>query len=81
MIGFAVASRIYVNENLTKMNFDIFRKVRELKKDGKIAHFNTQRGRVVVKLQDSERTQVIESLDHLGSLLVSHATAATSMNN
>lgn len=81
MIGFAAASRIYVNENLTKMNFDIFCKVRELKKDGKITRFNTQRGRVVVKLQDSERTYAIESLDHLGSLLVSHATAATSMNN
>lgn len=79
-IGFTVPSRIYVNENLTKRNFDIFRKVRELKKDGKIARFNTQRGRVVVKFQDAERMHAIESLDHLGSLLVSSATATTSMN-
>lgn len=78
MLGFGAPSRIYINENLTKRNFEIFRKARELKKEGKILRFNTQRGRVVIKLLGSEQMHTIGSLDQLGSLLTQSA-AATSM--
>lgn len=74
MIGFAAPSRICINENLTKRNFDILCKARELKKDGKIARFATQRGRVVVKLQGSERSHTIDSLEHLSTLVQQLAT-------
>lgn len=80
MLGFSAPSRIYVNENLTKRNFEIFCKARDLKKDGKIVRFNTQRGRVVVKLQGSEKSYFVDSLDQLSSLVINPATAI-SMDN
>lgn len=73
MIGFAAPARIYVNENLTKRNFEIFCKCRDLKKDGKIARFNTQRGRVVVRMVGSENTFTISSLEQLLTLVSQHA--------
>lgn len=63
-------SRIYVNENLTKRNFEIFCKASDLKKDGKIVRFNTQRGRVVVKLNGSEKPYTVDSLNQLSSLVI-----------
>ena len=53
LIGYSASSRIYVNENLTKRNFEIFCMARELNKNGKIARFTTQRGRVNIKLHGS----------------------------
>lgn len=78
-IGFSAPSRIYVNENLTKRNFGIFCMARDMKKDGKIAHFTTQRGRIAIKLLGSERSHTIDSLNHL-SLIVNQAATASSMN-
>lgn len=80
MIGYSAPSRIYVNENLTKKNFDIFCKARDLKKEGKIIRFNTQRGRVTVKLQGSEKSHTVDSMDKLSLLVSQHATA-TPMNH
>lgn len=73
MIGFAAPARIYVNENLTKKNFEIFCKCRDLKKDGKIARFNTQRGRVVVRMVGSDDMFTISSMEQLHSLVSQHA--------
>lgn len=81
MIGFAAPSRVYVNENLTKRNFEIFCASRDLKKDGRIARFNTQRGRVVVQLQGSDKSYIVDSLDQLSKLVNQPATAATSMDS
>ena len=81
MLGFAVTTRIYVNENLTKRNFAIFCKARELKLDGKISRFSTQRGRVVVKLHGSDHMHVVESLNHLSSLTQNDAAATTTTTN
>lgn len=75
MIGFTAPSRIYVKENLTKRNFEIFCKARDLKKDGKIVRFSTQRVRVVVKLQGSEKSFTIDTLDQLSSLVEKAAAA------
>lgn len=75
MIGYTTASRIYVNENLTKRNFEIFKAARNLKKDGKISRFSTQRGRVFIKFPMSEVIYTVESLDHLHILCQQNATA------
>lgn len=80
MMGYSAPSRIYVNENLTKRNFEIFCSARDLKKDGKIVRFSTQRGRVVIKLQDSERSYTIDSLEQL-STLVNRPATASNMGN
>lgn len=69
MLGFTAKSRVYVNENLTKSNFEIFRHARDLKKDGKVTRFTTQRGRVVVRVPNSDSPHIIESLDQLGTLV------------
>lgn len=68
MLGYSAASRIYVNENLTKRNFEIFCKARDLKKDGKIVRFSTLRGRVVVKIHGCERSYTVDSVAQLSSL-------------
>lgn len=81
ILGYSAASRIYVNENLTKRNFEIFCKARGLKKEGKFTRFSTQRGRVVVKLHGSERSYTIESMDQLSSLVASRPAAAPNEEN
>lgn len=80
MVGYSSASRIYINENLTKRNFEIFCSARDLKKEGKIVRYSTQRGRVVVKIQGSERSFTIDTLDQLSSL-VNRTAAASNMDN
>lgn len=80
MIGYTAPSRIYVNENLTKRNFTIFCLARDLKKDGKIVRYSTQRGRVVVKLQGSDRSYTIDTLAQLSSLVNGPATASNMEN-
>lgn len=62
-----------MNENLTKRNFEIFCKCRDLKKDGKIERFNTQRGRVVVRMVGSDNTFTISSMEQLLALISQHA--------
>lgn len=79
MLGHSAPSRIYVNENLTKRNFEIFCQARDLKKNGKIVRFSTQRGRVVVKLLGSERSYTVDTVDQLSSL--ANRSAAQSNEN
>lgn len=81
MIGFATESRIYVNENLTKRNFEIFRMARDMKNQGKISRYNTQRGRVVIQLLGSEQSHAIESASHLSSLIQQAPATTQSVNN
>lgn len=67
-IGFNTPSRIYINENFTKKNFEVLRRVRHLKTNGKIFQYRTVSGRVYVVLDpDSEQIGInsIEQLDHL----------------
>lgn len=80
LIGYSATSRIYVNENLTKRNFEIFCMARELKKNGKIVRFTTQRGRVNIKLHGSENSYTIDSLSQLSSLIDTTATVSQMEN-
>lgn len=69
MIGFSAPSRIFINENLTKKNFEIFCLARDLKKDGKINYYSTQRGRVSVKLTADAKQIVIGDIYKLKALV------------
>lgn len=71
--GLSASARIYVNENLTRKNFGIFRLARQLKSDGKIFRFNSHNGRIFVKVQADSRLIGIDSQDHLNSLISSNA--------
>lgn len=66
-IGFSAPARIYVNENLTKKNFEIFRLARQLKVDGKIFQYNTFSGRVFIKLAADSQNIGIDSKNQLHS--------------
>lgn len=72
-IGFQSAARIYVNDNLTRRNFELFRHARQLKIEGKIFHYSTLRGRVFIKLNSDSKQIGVSSLDQLNSLLISTA--------
>lgn len=70
-IGFSTCARIYINENLTKRNFEILRMARQLKANNKILQYNTSNGQVFIKLDaDSDRI-FIDSKEHLNSLILS----------
>lgn len=68
-IGFSVPSRIYINDNLTKKNFEIYRLVRKLKADGKIFQYHTVSGRIAIKLKPDSRQIIIDSEQQLNSLI------------
>lgn len=68
-IGFNTPSRIYINENLTKRNFEIFRLARKMKLERKIFQFHTHNGRISVKLDPESRNIGIDSMDQLYSLI------------
>lgn len=68
-IGFSAPARIYVNENLTKKNFEIFQLARQVKADGGIYQFNTYSGRVFIKLAADAQHIGIDSKNQLYSLI------------
>lgn len=68
-IGFTTPSRIYVNENLTRKNFEICRLARKLKMDRKIFQYHTYNGRISVKLNADSKKVAIDSEEHLYSLI------------
>lgn len=75
MLGFTTPSRIYVNENLTKKNFNIFCAARQLKDDGKIFRYNTFNGRVFIKLSLDSKQIGVDNKEHLNTLVNSTAAA------
>lgn len=68
-LGFSAPSRIYVNENLTKKNFEIFCLARQMKLNGRIFRFNTFNGRVFIKLLAESKLIGVESKEQLNSLV------------
>lgn len=72
-IGFTTPSRIYINENLTKRNFEIFRLARKMKSERKIFQYHTYNGRISVKLNAESRQIGIDSKDQLYSLIENSA--------
>lgn len=68
-IGFSTPARVYINENFTKKNFEIFRMARKLKVDGKIFQYHTSVGRVSVKLNADSRQIGIDSSEQLNSII------------
>lgn len=59
---------IYLNENLTSTNFNIFRESLKLKNTGKIKSTFTSRGLVYIKKTDAEEPIHIEFLDQLNRI-------------
>lgn len=72
-IGFSAPGRIYINENLTKKNFEIHRMARRLKAESKVFQYNTFSGRVFIKLSSDSNQIGIDSKEHLNSLISSVA--------
>jgi hypothetical protein len=71
-IGFAGDNtRIYISENLTKYNKEIFDAALNLKKDGKLVSVSTFHGTVSVKLAPTDRPKQILCLADLDSLFTS----------
>lgn len=68
-IGFSTPSRIYINENFTKKNYDIYRLARQLKIGGKIFQHRSFNGRVSIKLREDSEQIVIDSREHLNLLM------------
>lgn len=60
---------IYINENFTKKNFEIFRLARNLKSDGKVFQYHTANGRVFVKLNPDSQPIGITRKEHLNLLI------------
>lgn len=68
-IGFSTPGRIYINENFTKKNFDIYRLAKQMKADGKIFQYHTFSGRISVILNENSRQIGIGSKEQLNSLI------------
>lgn len=70
-VGFAAKKRIFVNEQLTPKNYNIFKFAKQLKNDKAIHNYYTYRGLVFVKLTSSETAKAVCvcSKDDLSSLI------------
>lgn len=64
-IGFASPGRIYFGENLTKRNYNIFRKCSQMKKDNKILKLHTRNGLVYICKQPNSPFVPITQLEQL----------------
>lgn len=71
-IGFTAPVRIYVNDNLTKKNFELLRMVRQLKANSKIFLYNIFNGRVFIKLSADENQTAVDSKDQLNLIITNH---------
>lgn len=80
-IGFSTPARIYINENFTKKNFEIYRAVRQLKADGKIFQYNTYNGRISIKQYSDSRQTIVESKEQLNSLIDPSAAQQQNQSN
>jgi hypothetical protein len=69
---FIVITRIYISENLTKHNREIFDAALNLKKDGKLVSVSTFHGTVSVKLAPTDRPKQIMCLADLDSFFTSN---------
>lgn len=72
-IGFESPARIYVNENYTKKNFEIYRLACQLKAEGRIFQFHSFKGRISVKLNQEARPIGVDSREQLHDLIEDHA--------
>jgi hypothetical protein len=66
-IGFMPRSRIYISENLTKMNREIFRSAQKLKRDQQIFSAKTISGRVQIRIRENDVPMVISHPSELPS--------------
>jgi hypothetical protein len=65
-IGFQVGSRIFINENLTKLNQQLYGEAMRLRKNGKLYSVSTTNGHVSVKQQQGASSIPIKELFDLG---------------
>lgn len=61
-------SRIYVGEHLDKHTLNIFLKLRRLKNNKLIHSFNTKQGKAYVKVSESDKFRLIDSVDAIAKL-------------
>jgi hypothetical protein len=66
-IGFGAQTRIYISDNLTAMNRQIFRSAQKLKKDHKIFSAKTISGRVHIRIRENDAPTVISHFSELPS--------------
>ena len=69
ILGFDANVPFYVNENLTPMNYKTFTQALRLKRDKILDSVYTMRGKVNVKLHNSEEFCQISSIEDLNKLL------------
>lgn len=67
-IGFSLPDRIFISDNLSKLNNAIHKEALRLKKLGKIKTVNISSGFVHVQLPDSNKSSKIASVKELSGL-------------
>jgi len=68
LIGFDSQAFIYLNEQLTKTNYEIFKHAMRLKKQKRVAAVFTRRGDVFIKPIDGEEAYYVQSSNELSDL-------------
>lgn len=69
ILGFDANVPFYVNENLTPLTYGIFLQALRLKRDKHIDSVYTKRGKVNVKLRNSDEFCQISTIEHLNKLI------------
>ncbi|XP_070141560.1 uncharacterized protein [Drosophila kikkawai] len=69
LIGFESPALIYLNEQLTKPNYDIFKEAMRCKKHNQLTGVFTRRGVVYVKLSDGGEPRYVQSSHELSELI------------
>lgn len=67
-IGFSSNIRIYIGDNLTPINYNIYRKAGSLKKEGKIFSIKLINGLIYVARKSGDRAQLVSCINQLMEL-------------
>lgn len=73
-IGLTTNGRIFVSDNLTPLNYKIYREAGVLKQAGKIANVMTYDGRIFIRKSVGDKSIAINNIDELNK----HINIATS---
>lgn len=80
-IGFKSPNRIYVNENLTKLNREIFNLATFAKKSNLIYKYFTRHGLVFIQQNENSRVSCMRHINELQSILPSNFDKNQQINN
>lgn len=69
-IGFMSSARVFINEKLSKKNYEIFKKAKDLKKSGNLFNYHSFRGLVFVRRFELSNTVCVCSLDELSLIIM-----------